>query len=119
MGNVLERARFDHIGIITDTPQEGEQWGEGSMAWITNPRAHPFHVEWVRFHPDSPVTGPMRTEPHIAFRVDDLEAALEGYDVISEPMDVGNGFMRIGFINLDGAIIEFMQYANPDEEGWV
>jgi len=26
--------------------------------------------------------------------------------------------MRAVFVLIDGAVVEFMQYANPDEEGW-
>ena len=57
--------------------------------WVTSPREHPYHVEWLRFEPDSPVTGPLRTEPHVAYRVDDVHAAIEGLEVLAEPFDVG------------------------------
>ena len=44
--------------------------------WVTNPRASAINLEWLRFEPDSPVTGPLRELPHVAYRVDDLGAAL-------------------------------------------
>ena len=85
---------------------------------MTSPRAHPFNVEWLRFEPDSPVTGPLRTDPHVAYRVPDVQAAIEGHEILAQPFEVGDGFAKVAFVEVGGAVIEFMQYANPDEEGW-
>ena len=60
--------------------------------WVTNPRAHPFHVEYLRFEPDSPVDGPVRHDPHVAYRVDDVDAAIAGHEVVLAPFDVADGF---------------------------
>jgi hypothetical protein len=114
----FDRSRFDHVGLITDERKEGESWVEATRVWVTSPRAHPFNVEFLRFEPDSPVTGPLRTEPHVAYRVEDVGAAVRGHEVLAEPFDVGNGFLTVAFVDVDGAVVEFMQYANPDEEGW-
>ena len=46
--------------------------------------------------------------PHAAFMVDDLKAALEGENVIIEPFDATET-LRVAFINNKGAIIELMQ----------
>ncbi len=114
----LDRSRFDHIGVPTSERKQGERWVEATRVWVTSPRAHPYHVEWLRFAPDSPVQGPLRTDPHIAYRVGDVHAALEGHSVVLEPFDVGDGFLTVAFVQVDGALVEFMQYTNPEEEGW-
>ena len=114
----FDRSRFDHIGIPTSQAREGESWVEATRVWVTSPRASPCNVEWLRFEPDSPVEGPLRTEPHVAYRVDDVARAIEGHTVLAEPFDVGNGFLTVAFVELDGAVVEFMQYADPDEAGW-
>jgi hypothetical protein len=114
----FDRASFDHVGLITEEKKPGESWVEATRVWVTSPRAHPFHVEWLRFEPDSPVTGALRTEPHVAYRVPDVHAAVEGHDVLAVPFDVGDGFATVAFVQIDGAVVEFMQYANPTEEGW-
>ena len=114
----LDRSRFDHIGVPTRERKQGESWVEATRVWVTSPRAHPFNVEWLRYEPDSPVQGPLRTDPHIAYRVDDVHAAVEGHSVVAEPFDVGDGFLTVAFVQVDGALVEFMQYANPGEEGW-
>jgi hypothetical protein len=114
----IARARFDHVGIPTSRRMPGERFVDATRCWVTSPRDHAFHVEWLRYEPDSPVEGLMRTDPHVAYRVEDVEGAVEGYAVLAEPFDVGDGFVRVAFVEVDGVVVEFMQYANPDEEGW-
>src|SRR5437588_12937627 len=108
-GPQFDRARFDHIGIVTDDPQENESWVEPTRVWVTSPRAHPFHVEFLRFEPDSPVTGPLRTEPHVAYRVPDIEAALLGHKVLLEPFPPGPDpdFLTVAFVQVGSSVVEF------------
>ena len=77
--------------------------------WVADFQKHPYRVEWLRYEPDSPVTGPVRDVPHVAYRVDDIQAAAEGMKVLLEPFDVG--FAVVGFYQADdGAVTEFMKY---------
>lgn len=114
----FDRASFDHVGLITDEQKDGERWVEATRVWVTSPRVHPCNVEWLRYEHDSPVTGPLRTEAHVAYRVPDVRAAAQGHHVLAEPFDVGGGFVTVAFVQIGGAVVEFMQYADPDEEGW-
>lgn len=101
---------FSHIGLITEQPQPGEVFVPATRVWITNFVDHPFHVEWLRFEPDSPVVGPVRTEPHVAYRVPSIAAASQGLKVLIEPFTPIQG-LRVGFYqSSDGAVIEFMEY---------
>jgi hypothetical protein len=50
--------------------------------------------------------------------VPDVQAAIEGHEILAEPFEVGDGFAKVAFVEVGGAVIEFMQYANPDEDGW-
>ncbi len=115
----MDRSTFDHIGIVTETKQPKESWVEATRVWVTSPREHPFNIEFLRFEPDTPVTGPLRTQPHVAYRVDDLARAIEGREIVLEPFDAaGTGFCIVSFVDVGGALVEFMQYADPDETGW-
>jgi hypothetical protein len=101
--------QFDHIGLITTEKKAEEIYVAATKVWVTDFRTHPFHVEWLRFEPDSPVTGPTRELPHVAYRVDSIEAAARGLKVLLEPFDAG--IARVGFYQTDdGAIVEFMEY---------
>ena len=89
----FDRSKFDHMGVITEMKQPKESWVEETRVWVTSPREHPYNIEFIRFEPDTPVTGPLRTDPHIAYRVDDVNAAIEGYEVLLGPFDAaGTGF---------------------------
>ena len=108
--------KFEHIGLITDEKKEGEDWVESTRVWVTNPKEHPFKVEWLRYEPDSPVTGPVHECAHVAYRVDSIEKTAEGMKVLLEPFDVAD-FLRVGFFQAeDGAVIELMEYkGSPDQ----
>ena len=114
----FDRSKFDHVGVVTTEKQPDESWVDATRVWVTSPREHPYNVEFLRFEPDSPVTGPLRTDPHVAYRVDDVEKAVEGHKIVLEPFDVGNGFLRVAFVDVGGVLVEFMQYADPNEAGW-
>jgi hypothetical protein len=115
----FDRSRFDHIGVVTTEKKARESWVEATRVWVTSPRDHPFNVEFIRFEPESPVTGPLRTQPHVAYRVEDVHRAIEGHTVVLEPFPPGPAdFLTVAFVDVDGALVEFMQYSNPEEEGW-
>ena len=118
-GRQFDRARFDHIGLVSDKRRVPESWVEATRVWVTNPRVHPYNVEFLRFEPDSPVAGPLRTEPHVAYRVDDVHEALKGHTVLAEPFLPGPpDFATVAFVLVDGVVVEFMQYEDPNEDGW-
>ena len=109
---------FSHIGLPTDEPKPGEVFVEATRVWITNFAKHPFHVEWLRFEPDSPVTGPVREQPHVAYRVASIEESSRGMRVLLEPFTPMDG-VRVAFFETgDGAVVELMEYdGNPFESG--
>ena len=104
---------FHHIGMPTDDEQSGETYVAETKVWVTRPENHPYRVEFLRFEADSPVTGPIRDLPHVAFRLDgddaDIHAALEGEDVILEPFAPMDG-LQVAFFMKDGAVFEYMQF---------
>ncbi|MBM3679862.1 MAG: hypothetical protein FJW81_00740 [Actinobacteria bacterium] len=114
----VRRVEFDHIGVITEEERPRETWVEATRVWVTNPRDHSHNVEFLRFRNDSEVTGPLRTAPHVAYRTTDLDASIAGHEVLLEPFVVGEGFARVAFVLVDGGVVEFMEYRDPDEEGW-
>ena len=101
---------FSHVGMITEEPKPGEVFIEATRVWITDFIQHPHRVEWLRFEPDSPVTGPVRDQPHVAYRVESIEEASRGMAVLLEPFEPMEN-LRVGFYQTsDGAVVEFMEY---------
>jgi hypothetical protein len=101
--------KYHHIGIPTDQKRHEEEYLEKHGMYVSGFEASPFGVEWMRFEPDSSVPELVRTVPHVAFEVDDLRAAIEGYEVLIEPNSPSEG-VRVAFIVHDGAPIEFLQF---------
>ena len=105
---------FDHIGIHTAEPQEGEIWVEHSEIWITNPRVHPQRLEYLRpkikpeIDPRDVGLWKLWHLPHITFRVDDLEKAIGDDEIVYGPVDSAEA--RIAFVHKDGGIVEYLEY---------
>ena len=103
------KMEFDHVGIVTTEKKPDEIFISPTRVWITDFQKHPYRVEWLRYEPDSPVTGPVRQRPHVAYRVDSIEEAAQGLKVLLEPFDVE--FAVVAFFETpDGAVVELMEY---------
>jgi hypothetical protein len=113
-----DRATFDHVGIVTTTVHPETQFDPGGRTWVTSPRRSKANIEWLRFEPDSPVDGPLRTQPHFAYRVVSLDRALEGHEVIYPPFTEGGGFARSAFVLIEGVVVELRQHRDPEDQGW-
>ena len=68
-----------------------------------------YGIEWMRFEPGSSVPDLVQTVPHVAFEVEDLNAELEGKEVLIAPNSPSPG-VRVAFIVENGAPIEFLQF---------
>jgi len=110
---------FDHIGIVSLEPHEGESWVEFSKVWVTNPRLHPRRIEYIR-PLEMPVVDPANVSlwklwnlPHVAYRVDDLDAASRGKEIVLGPFEPAD-FGRVIFVHEDGVVIEYLEYTRLD-----
>ncbi len=107
--------QFHHIGIPSQTVREGETYLEDAKLYVTAIEASEHQIEWLRFEADSPMPEALRTIAHVAFQVEDLDAALEGKDVLLEPFSPMEG-VRMAFI-LDGAApVEYLQIDGKGEQ---
>jgi hypothetical protein len=104
--------RFHHVGVITDSVQPAEIYVPQTKVFVTNPLDHPYRIEYLRFEPDSPVTGPVRNQPHTAFAVEDLQAEIAGEEVLLGPFEAMPGLLVV-FTYKDGAVFEYMQFEGP------
>ena len=102
--------RFHHVGIPTDTPREGEQYLEKLKMYVSGFETSPYGIEWMRFESGCPVSNLVRTVPHIAFEVDDLDAALKGKQLIGEVTCPSEG-VKVAMIIDDGAPIELLEFS--------
>ena len=102
--------RYHHLGIPTTVPRPGEVYLPDLKIHVAGYETSPFGIEWMRFDPDCGIHELIRTVPHLAFEVDDLEAALAGRRVISPTSSPSPG-VRVAMIEDDGAPIELMEFS--------
>lgn len=103
------RREYHHLGIPTQTQRENETYLEDYKVYVSGYEESPYGVEWMRFEPDSPLPDLVKTLPHVAFKVDNLEAELEGKNVLIEPNSPSEG-TRVAFIVHNGAPVEFLEF---------
>lgn len=106
--------RYHHLGIPTTVQRANETTIEKFGLHVTGFDTSPYGIEWMRFEPDSPIPELIRTVPHLAFVVDDLEAALEGKEILTAPNSPSKG-LRVAMIVHDGAPIELMEFEQTGE----
>ena len=69
----------------------------------------PYGIEWMRFDAHCDVPDIVKTVPHLAFAVDNLDEALEGKQILIAPNSPSRG-VRVAFILDDGAPIELLEF---------
>jgi hypothetical protein len=69
----------------------------------------PYGVEWMRFEPGCPLPEIIKTLPHVAFEVDNLDEALQGQEVVFPPGSPSNG-VRAAMIVHNGAPVELITF---------
>ena len=102
---------FHHIGIPTSKQRDGETYLEGAKLFITSPDESENRIEWLRFEEGSPLPEVLKTTAHVAYAVEDLDAALEGQSILMEPFEPVEG-IRVAFILEDEAPVELMQFSS-------
>ncbi len=108
MGTIDPRFRYHHVGIPTREARQDEVHLPEYGLHVSGFETSPFGVEWMRFDDNSPLPELVKTVAHVAFQVDDLEAALEGHDVLIEPNSPSPGVL-VAFIVHDGAPVELLE----------
>ena len=82
------------------------------VVYVSGFSTSPFGVEWMRFEDDSPVNPLIKTIPHIAFEVDDLEKELRtrSLKIITEPNKTAGG-ITVAMIEHNGAPVELIEFS--------
>ena len=101
--------KFNHIGIPTTNRFDGEIDLPHLKITVSDHENNPYGIQWQRYWDDAPYPDLVKTLPHVAFVVDDLEAELVGCKVIIQPNFPSKG-VTVAFIEVNGAPVELMQY---------
>ena len=71
-----------------------------------------YKIEYLKFEEGTPFPEEIHRNPHVAYKVDDLEKYIADADsVICGPMEANEKGDRLAFVWKDGAILELYQEA--------
>jgi len=103
--------KYHHLGIPTTEAKENEKYIAFAKVYVSGFSTSPFGVEWMRWEADSEYAPLIKTVPHLAFVVEDLDLELSrrGFKVIVPPNPPSEG-LRVAMIELDGVPIELMEF---------
>lgn len=104
--------KYHHIGIPTNESIHEERYVPALKFWVGGFDTSPFGIEWMRFDKDSNVNELIRSVPHIAFEVDDIELELKRHDfkIITQSNSPGEG-VKVVMIEHNGAPIELIEFS--------
>jgi hypothetical protein len=104
--------RYHHLGIPTNEAIKGEKYLPQFKLYVSGFDSSPYGIEWMRYEPDSPIDDLIKSVPHIAFEVDDLESELGKHDlkILTPPNAPGDG-IRVAMILHNGAPIELIEFS--------
>jgi hypothetical protein len=101
--------RYHHLGIPVTVPHPGERLLEHLQVSVSGFETSPYGIEWMRFEQGCQVPDLIRTVPHLAFEVDNLERALRGCTVLT-PINSPSPGVRVAMIVDDAAPIELIEF---------
>jgi hypothetical protein len=100
--------KYHHLGIPTTEKRPGEVHLSHLKIFVSGYGQSAYNIEWTRYEEDAPYPEIVKTLPHVAFEVDDLERELQGKKVVIEPNSPSPGVI-VAFIEDNGAPVEFLQ----------
>ncbi|CAA0103008.1 Uncharacterised protein [BD1-7 clade bacterium] len=113
----MQRMTFHHIGIPTSEQLPDSDYSEALKFHASGYFESPYAIEWMHFDDDNALPDIIKRIPHVAFVVDDLEAAIEGKNIVLAPESPCDG-VTVAFI-LDGRnLIELMHFDKPEQDVW-
>jgi len=95
---------YHHIEIPTREIKAGEVYLEKFRVYVSGFDESPYGIEWMRFEDNSPMPEIVKTVPHSAFGVENLDEAIRDKKSLIEPNYPSPG-VRVAFIGDNGAPI--------------
>ena len=100
---------FHHVGMPSTQTRPGELHLEELDVFITDAGSQEHKVEWVRFGAHCKLPEILSRKAHVAYTVENLDAALMGREVIAQPCEPIPG-LRVAFILDNGAPVEYLEF---------
>ena len=108
--------RYHHMGVPTSEQRPGEHYSS-TFRMYTSGGEDPggFRIQFHRFESGSCLHPLIQSTPHVAFQVNDLEAAVAHENLLLGPYEPFSGF-KVAIIEDDGVPIELIETALSDDD---
>lgn len=116
MNKFNKEYRYHHMGIPTTEVRPNEKFSE-AFGMYTSDVDGDFRIQYHRFTEDSPLNQLIKTVPHVGIQVDNLEEAVEGYEILLGPYEPIPGY-RVAIINDGGVPVELIETNLSPSELW-
>lgn len=107
---------YHHMGLPSKEKRTGERYSP-TMKMYTSGGEAPWRVQYHRFEDGCPLHPLLQSKPHVAFKVDSIDEAIDGKHVLLAPYFPMKDF-RVAVIEEHGAVIEFIETSLSEEEIW-
>ena len=103
--------KYHHLGIPTKIIMPDMQFIPHLKIHVCGFSTSPFGIEWMKFDDDSPINQLIKTVPHVAFEVSDIEFELANHDfkIITESNSPAKG-IKVAMIEHNGVPIELIEF---------
>lgn len=90
----------------------GEKYLPQFKFYVSGFSESPFGIEWMRFDSDCQMHELVKTVPHLAFEVENLEEELQKhkFNIIAPPNPPTEG-IRVAMIEINGAPVELIEFS--------
>lgn len=102
-------AEYMHIGIPITNKKPGMVYNEEMKIWMSNPDDYDYKIEYLKFEEGTPFPEIMHKNPHVAYKVDDMDKYLAEADRLLFGPAALSDTVRIAFIVKDDAIMELYE----------
>jgi hypothetical protein len=108
---------FHHLGIPTNEARPGERYSARFDMYTSDSDCQLLHIQYHRFAADSSLDPLIRSLPHPAFKVDNLDRAVVDRKLLLGPFEPITGY-RVAIIDDGGMPVELIETTLTDEEIW-
>ena len=116
MSKFNKKYSYHHMGIPTAEVRPYEKFSE-AFGMYTSDVDGDFRIQYHRFTEDSPLHPLIKTVPHVGIQVDNLEEAVEGYELLLGIYEPIPGY-RVAMINDGGVPVELIETSLTPSELW-
>lgn len=100
------KPQFVHTGIPITNKKPGMRHVPHLSVWVSNPEDYDLAIEYVKYEEGTPFPEILHKNPHICYKVDDMDPYFEKADAVIWGPGELNETMEFAYIMVDNTIFE-------------